>query len=117
MNYQKNNLLNVNKIMSIIGYYEMKSEKCDNFRWFCYCKLGIIRGCKICLFDAFIWSCMYGDLWIAKLLYSCGDIDIHENNDEAFRLSCKFGHLYIAKWLYYIGDIYYHNINIASELS
>ena len=62
------------------------------------------------MIDAFRYSCDYGNIEIAKWLYSLGNVNIHANNDYAFRYSCDNGHIEIAKWLYSLGGINIHAI-------
>ena len=63
---------------------------------------------KITFKDAFEMD----SLFIAKWLYSFGNIDIHMMEEYIFRLCCEYGHLEVAKWLYSLGNI---NIHINNE--
>lgn len=49
---------------------------------------------------AFRWSCSYGNIDIAKWLYSLDNVDIHADYDFTFIWSCRNNHLDVAKWLY-----------------
>ena len=61
---------------------------------------------------AFLISCMYGHLEVAKwLLEVKPDINIFAYNKYAFRWSCYYGHLKVAKWLLKVKP----NINISVE--
>ena len=66
-----------------------------------------------CEKEAFDRCCKFGRLEIAKWLYSCGNIDIHGDQERAFRWSCYSGHLRVAKWLYSLGNV---NIHCAEHM-
>ena len=53
----------------------------------------------------FKFICNMGNLDILKWLYSIVNLDIHDNEEEAFRLGCRSNNLELVKWLYSLGDI------------
>lgn len=68
------------------------------------------KYCKYYSNVAFVIACKHGNLEIAKLLYSVGNISVHQHDELAFKVACKYGRLNVVKWLYY--DVKYVNIYV-----
>jgi len=53
---------------------------------------------------AFKNACLYGNIKIAKILYSLDIPAIYAIRNECFLIACQNGHLNIAQWLYSLDD-------------
>jgi len=51
---------------------------------------------------------VYGQLKIAKWIYSLGGVNHHIDIEYPFRMSCTNGHLEVAKWIYSLGGVNHH---------
>jgi hypothetical protein len=63
-------------------------------------------GCFLSKNNTFINYCYTNDIYNIILLYSEGDINIRENNDQAFRIVCYYNFIDIAQWMTSIEDNY-----------
>ena len=73
-----------------------------------------LHRCKINdEYNAFLLSCSYGRLKIAKwLIKTYPKIDIHAYHEYVFKMGCLYGHLKIVKWLIKYGNLIGTPINI-----
>ena len=53
-----------------------------------------------------------GNLEVVQWVYENGNINIHDNYEDAFLLACDSRYLHIAQWLYSLGNI---NIHVNNE--
>ena len=89
-------------------------DKLDFLEWFLSLNNDIIYDVN----EAFINSCYFGNINIAKYLYSKENVDIHYKSEKVFLLSCASNKFEIAKWIYSLGKpLYiYDNYNYIISL-
>ena len=62
----------------------------------------------------FINYCADGNFEKAQQLYQTENINIFDNNCEAFEVSCTYNHIEIAKWLHSLGGGKYADYDMRS---
>ncbi len=102
------------------GYLEIVKLLCEKDKTVLNTIFSDSTGCRYRATIAFIDSCQYGHLDIAKWFFETGNqlgfpIDMHDQQEAAFRKSCQHGHLEIATWLHDLSNIIGSPIDIHAK--